>query len=293
MFMDDIKNRYTYLNTLKNVVWQEDRNYIEVPNRIVIIHPQIEPVINKLMRERPTWRFKCSTRFYSSDGPNRASRFDIFDGDEELGALWVDSHWRSGEARFYFNNFRLDKQRQRNTVSYTTKPDIAVKRIVKAFHMKTPSERAIEAQEAVRKAASTLDNDATWPLRKARSAIEGELVSYAMRHWDEVKHMLTPATQALNLPLLKENAEETLRLKAAINESDGVTVRIEPNGTYSLSRLISTAFDVVTCSDATLPDHVRGALGLLKMMDDKAFIADVGMRVNANLYFVMDKKGEG
>jgi hypothetical protein len=289
MFIDDMKNRYVYLNSMKNVVWEEPFERSTRPNISITISPDIEPLLDKLMRERPTWRYKCITYFYGGDGPFYASRFYIFDGDEQLGEVWAENHWRNKDIRFYFNNFRLDKVRSRS-VSYTSKPDIAAKRIIKAFHMKTASERAVDTLEEVRKVTGALHGDASWPVRKAKSAIEDELYTYAVKNWDAVRLMLSAEAQKIDLPSLIEAANDAYRMQGAAANGLGTNVRLEPNGTYSLSRYLGNGFETSSCTDDGLPEHIRGALGLLKLMSDKSSIPDVGLRVNSTTYFVMDKR---
>lgn len=298
MFIDDMKNRYTYLNSMKNIVWEEPLEKPERPNLTVTLHPDLEPIFDKLMRDRPTWRFKSTENVYGS--PNgiavtgNATRFKIYDGDEELGQLWRETHWRDQEVRYCFNNFRLHKERQRNSVSYTTKPDVAIKRIVKAFHMKTPSERAVDAQEAVRGAVGNIVQEAAWPVRKAKAVIEQEFIAYAATHWDEVKHMLGDKADKIDFPAMVQTHNEAMEMQEAVSQGGGVNVQLEPNGTYSTSRPVNTGYDTYSYTDATLPDHIRGALGLLKLVEDKTAIDGVGLRVSATLYYVMDKKeGEG
>lgn len=295
MFIDDMKNRYTYLNSMKNIVWEEPLDRPHRPALTVILHPDLEPVFDKLMRDRPTWRFKSYELIHAGGDvavTRDAVRFDIYEGDEKLGQLWRETHWRDGEVRYCFNNFRLHQERQRNSVSYTTKPDIAVKRIVKAFHMKTPSERAVDAQKDVRDTVSNLVQVTDWPVRKARTALEAEFFLYAARHWDEAKLILPITAKDFNLPELLAANECATLMQDAVNQGNGVNVRLEPNGTYSTSRPINTGYETHSYTDATLPDHIRGALGLLKLIEDKTSIDNVGARVSATLYYVMDKKEE-
>jgi len=94
----------------------------------------------------------------------------------------------------------------------------------------------------------------------------------------------------MDFPALAEANEEAVALIGSYNDNNGVTVRIESNGAYLVSRRANDGFDAVTYTDATLTDHLRGALGLLKLVEDKGYISGVGARVNTNLYFVMDKK---
>jgi len=297
MFIDDIKYRYTYLNSMKNVVHEEPIDRAVVPDRTIIIRPELEPVIDKLLRERPTWRFKSTENFYNHknfynhSGVRTATNFEIYDGDEALGRLWAEQNWRDGSTRYNFDNFRLEKARQRSRVSFTTKPAEAVKRIVKAFHLKTPTERAVDAFNTVGTAVAKVVSDNNWPLRRAKSAIEKELFAYALKHWDEMKVHLTGDT-TLDFPALVQADREAQEMSEAFRDNDGVTVRIEANSSYLVSRRSDGGYVAETYNDSTLSDHLRGALGLLKLVDDGTAIPGVGIRVAANLYFVMDKKGE-
>ena len=81
-------------------------------------------------------------------------------------------------------------------------------------------------------------------------------------------------------------------MQEAVSQGNGVNVQLEPNGTYATSRPVNTGYETHSYTDATLPDHIRGALGLLKLIEDKDSIDGVGARVHANLYYVMDKKEE-
>lgn len=289
MFIDDVKNRYTYLNSLKNIVLEEPLPALNWEGRVVILHPDMQPVLDRLLKERPTWRFKSTQNFYGSASA-KVTNLDIYDGDEVLGRLWMEHHWRDGSVRYNFDNFRLSKTRQRSGVSYTTKPDVAAKRIVKAFHLKTPKERASEAYGEVRKAVSQVVSDANWPYRRGKNVIEKELLEYAVRNWETIIPHLGPDAAKVDLPALFEADREAFDLSVAFESALGVMVRIESNGAYTISRKENDTFDVVTLSDALLPEHVRGALGLLKLVQDGAHIDGVGLRVRANLYFVMDKR---
>ncbi len=291
MFIDDVKNRYTYLNSLKNIVLEEP---LERPNwegREVSLHPDMQPVLDRLTKERPTWRFKSTQNFYGSASA-KVTNLDIYDGDEVLGRLWMEHHWRDGGVRYNFDNFRLSKTRQRSGVSYTSKPDVAAKRIIKAFHLKTPKERAAESFGDVRKAVSQVTSDANWPYRRGKNMIERALFDYAVRNWETIAPHLGPDAAKVDLPALFEADREAHDLSVAFESALGVMVRIESNGAYMISRPENGTYDVQTLTEATLTEHLRGALGLLKLVQDGAHIDGVGLRVRANLYFVMDKEGE-
>lgn len=292
MFMNDISNQYTYLNAMKNVVHEETIGGTTVPERRIIINSALAPVLDKLTSVRPTWRFKSTEDFSGvrfGVGLCVASVFDIYDGDESLGSLWVDRHWQTGDNRFYFNNFRLKNLKKR--ISYTTKPAEAVKRIVKAFHLKTPSERASDAFAAISRVLSDATVRPAMALQQAKTSIQRAMFDYACHHWDEVKTY--PAIDpAIDLPALVQADKTVQQMSSDFRSGRGVTVCVEANGSYLVSRRSDAGYVAEVFKDSTLSDHLRGALGLLKMMDDASHIPDVGVRTTAKLFFVLDKKEE-
>ena len=291
MFIDDINNRYTYLNSMKNIVHEDPISNAIVPDRQIIVDPNLNPLLDKLMRERPTWRFKTRDRFYAAGGIRAAMRFDIYDGDEELGKLWMEHHWRDNAVRYFFHNPRVSDERLRGGAAFSTKPEVAAKRILKAFHLKTPSERASESSRMTGEVIGKATAEVSWPLRKARSNIESRLFAYAITHWDKVKDYVTNDPN-MDLPALALAYDEAQAVQDCFNDNRGVVVRIESNGSYLISRRASEGYTVETKDDSTLSDHMRGALGLLKLMSDGNIIPEVGARAKANMFFVMDKREE-
>ena len=283
MFIDDVKNRYTYLNSMKNIVHQEPLDRPVVAGRELTIHPAIPTLLDRLMKERPTWRFKSEQHLYTNLKP-RLTHFEIYDGNEQLGRLWVEHHWRDETVRYFFVNPRIHKERDRGGAAYSTKPEVAAKRILKSFHLKTPSERAVEAGVHVRKSLNDIVSKAQYPLRRAKNALENQLFRYAVNHWDTIKHNFDADIAKLDLPALAQDNNDAVALHTAVDNNQGFTIRIEPNSTYLVSRgeYFHRAFN-----DSTLTDRLRGALGLLKLLDDNSYIPNVGMRVQSNLYFVI------
>jgi len=293
MFIDDIKYHYTYLNSLKNIVWERETTAPAIPDGVTVrVRQELTVVMDHLTRERPTWRFKSTERLYSGSDLRWLNRFFIYDHDEELGELYLEHHWRDGTPRFYFDNHRLSKARMKNQKNFTTKPDVAAKRILKAFHLKTPKERAAESISVARGVVQDLLNSADWPLRRAKQVIERELFEYASRNWDSIKVLLSADAVKMDLPGLMQERDEAQAMMDAMSNRAGRIVRLEPNGAYMVARPENDSYHVESFTDSTLPDDLRGALGLLKLVEDNNSIADVGVRVDAKLYFVMDRKEE-
>lgn len=282
-FIDDIKYDYAYLNSLKNLVHERPKNN---PNnsRDVALHKDLYPLVDTLMKERPTWRYKSSEPIYQGSETYFIRQLFIYDGNEVLGKLWLDHYWNGGQARFYFTNHRLNLNS--NRTSFSSKPKVAAKRILKAFHMKTPTERAAEAQQRVNKAVQVNLGKTRWPYQRAKMAVEAPLLDYAIKHWDEIKDELGPDAIKSDYPTIAQSHAENVALDQMFNGGMGLTVLIEANDTYSLTKSAGQTHHVVSYTDSALPEYVRSALGLLKLVEDNAYIPDVGLRVSNNLFYI-------
>lgn len=292
MYIDDIKNNYIYLNSMKNIVWERsnERGALK-ENAVITVEPEIEDIIYKLLKERPTWRFKSTEVVMPACEHIRLDAFEIYDGDEMLGTVSTERHWRDQTLRYYFTNSRIQKQRQRSGRSYTSKPEVAIKQILKAFHLKTPKERAAEAFAMVRASMQEVVNATEWPMRKAKAALERDMIAYFIKHWEVVREEVDGDTAKIDLPALAVEAHEGRTLLDLFQTNKGVIVRLEANGTYMVCRPENGSFEVLALTDTMLPEHIRGGLGLLKMLNEGEFVAGVGVRSKANTYFIVDKEG--
>jgi hypothetical protein len=283
MFIDQVKCDYEYLNTLKNIVWEGDKDAMRKPRAGVIVHEEIQPVLDILMRERPLWRFK-SRQTWPVDGVWRVTRFSIFDGDEELGVLYYEPHWRDHSSQYVFDNFRLTKERSSSRKPFSSKPDIAAKRILKAFHLKTPKERAAEAHTATRTVVADAVNEAEWAVRRLKAQMEKELFRYALDNWGILKVALGSEFEKADFPALMQAYTDAHNLHTMQN----CVVRVEANDTYLISRHHNDSYQAEVHTNATLPDKLRGPLGLLKMLEEKQMVAGLGLRVNHNTFLILD-----
>lgn len=296
MFIDDINHSYHYLNDSKSIVWENEKRRFTIPDGVSLdIRPDMYQVLDKLLRERPTWRFKSDQRVYVGNGQTNVfiNTFHIYDGDEQLGKLWYESHWRDSTTRYYFNNHRLAETRQRGNGNFTTKPQVAIKNILKAFHTLSPSERASRAFAEARSAVGNKANAHGYEIRRAVDAIKDELIAYAVNNWETVSAALADPAKHSKLPSLVETSHEMDQMHARFNAGQGALVRVEHNGAYLVARTDNSTYDTKIVQDSMLSDHMRGALGLLKLVDDNTYIGDVGYRVKANLFFIEDRTSNG
>ncbi len=287
MFIDDLNKNYTYLNEARSIVWEQPSSESRHCTRVTAC-PELQDIIDRLMKKRPTWRFK-STSHGSSGYALELVNFEIWDAEEKLGSMWRESHWRDGSYRIYFENFRLSASRKRRSSNYTTKPYVAAKRILEAFHLKTPSERAAALHSEVNSKRGEITREGSWPLQRAQGTINKLMQEYAVRNWDTLKPLLGPGAADIDLTALVREDEKMKRLTKRCEMGAAINLRIEGNGTY-LTMRPGANVEIETFTDATMSDHICGALGLLKLLEDGTYVEGVGMRVDARTYLIMDKE---
>lgn len=256
---------------------------------------RIKPFIDALVAARPQWKFVCDRVGYApTTHPTSMGTFSVYAGSEKVGEVTTDSMYRDGEdhVAYAYDTVRLSRARQRGAWSKSTKLDVAVKAVLKNFYTKTIDE-VLEHQ-----ITQLREHVATHTQRKRRAFLsEYDKVSDAVRdiaiqNWGYFSEQLTANGVAYSpdMETLYEAHKIATRLNNASAEWKGVAIHLRGDD-YIVVRNWNTGDKTVSIhSSEGLPDHTRRSLGLLKLLEDGNAIADVGFRLNANTYFVMDKE---
>jgi len=279
MFKDDLKYSYVELEGRRNVIGQCRKDFDLESAELSIPSYQLR-LIDQLTRERPTWRFRAAVSFFKSCN---ITNFTVFDGDEELGNI----SWNG--AAYTFDNPRLRAKRERGGVNYSTKLDVATKRILKAFHTKTRKERGQEAAKATKEAVSSVTNTSAFGFRRKFQPVQDLLTTYLVRNWDEASKYLTSVGAAADptVPELHANQQTARQMGEAVQNARGVTIRIEGTGYLSV-REYANSLETEVYSGETLPDHYRAGLGILKLVEPQTTVAGVGLRVDQHTFLILD-----
>lgn len=295
MFTDDFNCNYVYLDSLKRIVWECPKDQKIHPDLSVELRPALLPLFQRLIRERPTWKFKSKQSVvFTTTTKLELTKFFIYDGDEEIGTVWAERHWRDSANRFYFHNPRVEASRVTRGNAYSTKVDVAAKRILSAFYTKTAAERASEAFGQLRTVIVKTYQSAHYSKEKSRSEVERIASDYALRDWDGLVALCGPAMAETNLPYVTERFAEASQLQNVLSQNLGTVVQRNRDGSYLLARpFLNGGYDLQTCTDATLPSYVLGPLGLLKLVEGGTFIPNVGIRASkGDLFFIMAQPEE-
>lgn len=283
MFMDDIKNEYFYPMGGTSVVLEKDKNWATHGKEgTAVVHPSMARFIDALRVKRPTWRFKSTERVYNNEG-QELRNFDVYDGNEQLGRVWTERHWRTAEERYYYNNHRLEKSRQRGGGGFSTKVAVAVKKVVDTFGVKSLDELADEAVKKVNNVTSGVYSNASYSYQSAKQKVTKALLAYIEANWETLKPYTT-GCDGIDLRELRLHYDAADKVYPSQDRDGSATVFMHGDQMV-MSRKGSEA-KVVTLADLT--DKQRAALGMLKLMEDKAFIPEVGVRVDRETFYLLD-----
>ena len=283
MFMDDINNEYFYPMGGTSVVLEFNKSWNSYGKEgTAVVAPAMVTFIDALRVKRPTWRFKSTERLYATEG-QELRNFDVYDGNEELGRVWVERHWRTGETRYCLNNHRVEAGRVRGSGSFSTKVAVATKKVLDSFGVKSLDELAVDAAKKISHTLSTTHNNASHAYHRAKSKVTEALAAYIEANWETLK-AYTTGCDHIDLRELRLHYDATGDAYLLRDREGNATVFM--HGDQMVMQRPDKPSRVVTFDDLT--EKQRGSLGMLKLMEDKAFVAGVGMRVDRETFFLLD-----
>lgn len=282
--IDYTKNDYIKFGAYTNVVLERTKG-LSAPEGLVI-HDTICDLVRKVALAHPEWTLVGQDAYGYS--PCRVSDFRVYEGDEEVGRFYAD-RYSHGESRITIDNKRIRSQRVKRGGMATSDMKKAFKAIERNFSSKTLTERVVEASEAVR---DSIQNN-TW--RKTRvfnnlmERIQYPLAAYLVEHMDEIAPVLiakgAPAEAFVDLPAARETAAAMKQMEPA----KGTT--IITHGTSYIVMDQNAGTNAVVRQAHELSNDMRGKLGILKTCDVMEYpdpIENVGVRINANTFFILN-----
>jgi hypothetical protein len=285
MFMDDINNDYFYPMGGTSVVLEKPKREVTSGKEgTAVVAAHMRQFIDALRVKRPTWRFKSTERIYSTAG-QKLCNFDVYYGDEQLGRVWTETHWRTGEARYCLNNHRLEKSRQRGHGSFSTKVSDAVKKVLGSFGVKSLDERAAEAQKEMAAVVYHIAAGDSYKFETGRKQALDALSGYIIDNWEQLRGH-AGAHGTADLPEMRTARRDSNAALTAFNNNGGTM--LATHGDQFLKWRRDTAAETSLVGVDALTDKQRAGLGILKLVDEKTLIPGIGVRVAADKFFLLD-----
>lgn len=253
-------------------------------------HRVIDPVIQRLATLNPLWRFVATDWGYGGNNKLALVRFSVLEHGEELGKI---SRERKGKNDvIYVSNERIAKTKERSNGYSTVDADKAVLKAKKMFFKLKPNERI---EKALGDAGTVMFKQKQLKQREMHSAevmVKDFALQYIMGTGFPLllEHIKTCAESERNriekhMSDKERLTDEMMTIESARSafEAGKTALVIKDGGKY----LVKIGDKIDLFDDNTLPDWMRGKLGMLKLVPAEAFISNTGCRVNDETFVLM------
>jgi hypothetical protein len=256
----------------------------------VFVNSTIDPVIQRLATLNPLWRFFATDWGYGGGNRLALTRFSVLEHGEELGK--ISRERKGGNEVIYISNPRIAKTKERSDGYSTVDADKAVLKAKKMFFKLKPNELI---EKAMDEAGRVINNQKRIKDREkyaAESTIKTAAHAFIMGTGFPLflEHMqtYTASDRGRIENAMEENhrlTDEMITIEIAKSafEAGKTALVIKDGGKY----LVRIGDKVDLFDDNTLPDWMRGKLGMLKLVQAEQFVSGTGCRVNDETFVLM------
>ena len=272
--------------TYANIELKEHDRFGDGIKRQSTIDPFLKDLIEQLALKYPQWTFvETSSTAMAVNKEYLAHRFDIKDKREVLGT--IDKDYASNGYRYRIDNHRIQGMRERGSGMKTIHLNKALKHVDKFFGKKNVTEKITEARRNVENVLSQVDNEKGWRLRGTWGSMESQARDFVVNNYqafvDSVVNKSSVAKQLEVLPTQVAEYNATQHLINMLKNNNAFIVFID-GVNYSVQK----GKDPLEIKQSDeLPDFIRRAVGLLKLVEDNQVISGVGLRVNESTFLVL------
>lgn len=262
-----------------------------------IASPMAE-VIWELALKNPMWTFKGTTFNWVDKNTDIKimvlTSFTINQSWEMLGSIQRSYNRRNGLNGVEIKNHRLET---RDNNYKTTDAAKAIAKIKKTFKPRSVPEIAAESEGKADTVVRQEKHGKDRVVNKHKEEIKQKAIDYVTKGpgyalFLEHAKQTGDASVANSLEMLAiaTNELSTIEgIKDAMGAKKSALIVVD-EGKY----LVKINDNVQLYDDTTLPVEFRGKLGLLKLVNEKQFVTDVGCRVSKEIYVLkLDEQTEG
>lgn len=272
--------------TYANIELREHDRFGDGIKRQSTIDPFLKDLIEQLALKYPQWTFvETSVTAMAVDKLIHAHRFDVKDKRELLGT--IDKDYCGGSYRYRIDNHRIEGMRERGSGMKTIHLKKAIKHVDKFFGKRNMVEKITEARRKVENTLSQIDNEKGWRLRGTWGAMESQARNFITSNYqafmDSVVDKTSIAKHLEQLPTQVEEFNATQHLTKMLQTDNAFIVFID-----GLNYSVQKGKDPLEIKQSDeLPDFIRRAVGLLKLVEDNQVLSGVGFRVNETTFLVL------
>lgn len=250
--------------------------------------PPLNEVIWELALKNPMWTFKGA-----NSKTMLLSSFTVSQSWETLGSIQRSYNDRTGRHGVEVLNHRLQT---RDNVYRTADAARAIAKVKKTFKPRSVLEIAAESEEKAGTVVHQENYGKEREARKYQDEIKQKAIDYVIKGPGYALFLeyaiKNDSNVAKNLEMLRIASDELSTIqgvKDAMGAKKSALIVVD-EGKY----LVKIDDNVQLYDDTTLPVKFREKLGLLKLVNEKQFVTDVGCRVSKEIYVLkLDKQTEG
>ena len=256
----------------------------------VYIHRLIDPVIQRLATLNPLWIFIADDWGWGGNNKLALISFSVREHGEEIGKIAKSRHGNNDVI--HIANDRIAKTKERTNGYSTVDADKAVLKAKKMFFKLKPNERIEKAMQNVGsvigkqkrlKEREHYSVDSTVKLA-AQDFIMGTGFPLFLEHIKtRAEHERNKIEKAMQERERLTDEMMTIEKAKSAFEAGKTALVIKDGGKY----LVKIGDKVDLFDDNTLPDWMRGKLGMLKLVQDEQFVSDTGCRVNDETFVLI------
>lgn len=277
---------------LPNVTISKKLYHDGVKPEMVVEHKQLSEILWAVASQNPTWEVRVTTAI---SGGSHVRRVNVYQDGERLGEIGFEYNGRSGGNVVYIENDRISASRSRNRgKQFSSDNKRLLTSIKKHFGRKTITERLHEATASATTMVSTVAWEHAMTESRLKSKIYGEAVEYVLGAGRELyaQHLTTIGNPNL-IATLDEIVEAQKMSAASANIKDlfsrqQLTLILLDNDKY----IVKNAATTDTFDADSLPQNLRRSLGMLKLVEKGQVVSNSGMRVEENIFIVVQDATE-
>jgi hypothetical protein len=249
------------------------------------VSSQVIPVVARMF---PSWQFVVTQIHMEGRDANRKvypTWITVSEKGVSRGRINIRHPWRSYAEDLVFENPRIHRAMERRGHKTTTKPKVAIQ-IVKQYFTDPPiTEQIQEVARRTRVEASqhTAMFNATRDLEYMKLVVAVQ--SYVEENLLDIAKQVPAVNTNFNVPAYLNLVEDAKISASVVNapRNSALTVMLHDDK-YVLHR---SNMPIYALTSESLPEQVRTAVGLLKLVEDGQFVRDVGYRHKADQFLVV------
>jgi hypothetical protein len=256
-----------------------------------VVHPTIASVIWELASKNPLWQFHATYGTRMMERTQLAyTTFKVKLNGKELGVI-SRTHTNRGLAAISVACKRIADKMDRKDSYVTSDPKKAIAKVRKEFAPKTAKEIVEEAIEKATNASRRVHIDTYGEFRKLNAMVQKEIIEFftsgpGMEIYKSYLHPDRPEDKKILVAMatmveLTTDLMTIERVKDKIGGADTALVVLD-EGKY----LVKILSDLQLYDDTTLPQDLRGKLGLLKLVQPNQFVSSAGFRVSEEVFVI-------